>query len=133
VREYKAGHLSHREAYSFMVNAKVNLMEVVDNLRTFLDTGEDWERKNTSLQGVSIIKLPATRSRPASLAIEINPPDENGRPMKKKGIMVMSRDEMLAFRKIFGSDKLDVLLNAVEEVIPEKKTARKGSGDVIEI
>jgi hypothetical protein len=111
----------------------VNLMEVVNNLRTFLDTGEDWERKNTSLQGVSIIKLPATRSRPASLAIEINPLDENGRPMKKKGIMLMSRNEMLAFQKVFGNDKLDVLLNAVEEVVPAKKAVRKGSGDVIEI
>ncbi|HVP94006.1 MAG TPA: hypothetical protein VMS89_02425 [Methanoregulaceae archaeon] len=126
-------HLSPREAYPFIVGAEVNFMEVVDNLRTFLDTGEDWERKNTSLQGVSIIKLPATRNRAASLAIEINPPDAHGRPMKKKGIMLMSRDEMLAFRKIFGSDKLEVLLNAVEEVIPEKKTAGKGSGDVIEI
>jgi hypothetical protein len=131
--DFGACHLSRREAYPFIVRAAVNLMEVVDNLRTFLDTGEDWERKNTSLQGVSIIKLPATRSRAASLAIEINPPDENGRPMKKKGIMLMSREEMLAFRTIFGSDKLDVLLNAVEKVIPEKKTARKGSGDVIEI
>ena len=108
-------------------------MEVADNLRTFLDSGEDWERKNTSLQGVFIIKLPATRSRAASLAIEINPPDENGRPMKKKGIMLMSREEMQAFRKVFGNEKLEVLMNAVEEVIPEKKTAKKGTGDVIEI
>ena len=108
-------------------------MEVADNLRTFLDSGEDWERKNTSLQGVSIIKLPATRSRAASLAIEINPPDENGRPMKKKGIMLMSREEMQAFRKVFGSDKLEVLMNAVEEVVPEKKTSKKGMGEVIEI
>lgn len=116
-----------------MVRVAVDLMEVVDNLRAFLDSGEDWERKNTSLQGVSIIKLPATRSRAASLAIEINPLDENGRPMKKKGIMLMSKEEMQAFRKVFGSDKLEVLMNAVEEVVPEKKAARKGMGDVIEI
>ena len=116
-----------------MVRVAVDLMEVVDNLRAFLDSGEDWERKNTSLPGVSIIKLPATRSRVASLAIEINPLDENGRPMKKKGIMLMSREEMQAFRKVFGSDKLEVLMNAVEEVVPEKKAARKGMGDVIEI
>jgi hypothetical protein len=116
-----------------MVLIEVIVMEIVDNLRVFLDTGEDWERKNTTLPGVSIIRLPATRTRPASLAIEVNPVDENGRPMKKKGVMVMSRVEMLAFRQVFDNEKLGALLNAVEEVLPEKKGAKKSSGDVIEI
>jgi len=116
-----------------MVGTGVNVMEITENLRVFLDTGEDWERKNTSLAGVSIIRLPATRSRPASLAMEVNPVDENGRPMKKKGIMVMSRIELLAFRQIFGNEKLEQLLTAVEEVLPEKKGAKKSSGDILEI
>jgi hypothetical protein len=116
-----------------MVPVELDLMEVVDNLRTFLDTGDDWERKNTSLKGVSIIKLPATRTRAASLAIEINPLDENGRPMKKKGVMLMSREEMIAFRQVFGNEKLEALLNAVEEILPGRKAVKKGSGDIIEI
>ena len=112
-----------------MVGTGLNVMEITENLRVFLDTGEDWERKNTSLPGVSIIRLPATRNRPASLAMEVNPVDENGRPMKKKGIMVMSRIELLAFRQIFGNPKLEQLLAAVEEVLPEKKGAKKGAQD----
>lgn len=116
-----------------MVGTGVNVMEITENLRVFLDTGEDWERKNTSLPGVSIIRLPATRSRPASLAMEVNPVDENGRPMKKKGIMVMSRTELLAFRQVFGNEKLGQLLTAIEEVLPEKKGAKKSSGDILEI
>jgi hypothetical protein len=125
--------LSPRVAYTFMVGTGVIVMEITENLRVFLDTGEDWERKNTSLPGVSIIRLPATRSRPASLAMEVNPVDENGRPMKKKGIMVMGRGELLAFRQIFGNEKLEQLLNAVEEVLPEKKGAKKSSGGILEI
>jgi hypothetical protein len=116
-----------------MVGTRVNVMEITENLRVFLDTGEDWERKNTSLPGVSIIRLPATRNRPASLAIEVNPVDENGRPMKKKGVMVMSRVEMLAFRQVFVNEKLEQLLTAVEEVLPEKKGAKKNSGEILEI
>lgn len=108
-------------------------MEIAENLRLFLDTGEDWERKNTSLPGVSVIRLPATRSRPASLAMEVNPVDEQGRPMKKKGIMVMSRGELLAFRQVFASEKLEQLFNALEEVLPEKKAAKKTSGEILEI
>ena len=108
-------------------------MEIVENLRSFLETGEDWERKNTSLPGVSILRLPATRSRPASLAIEVNPLDGNGRPMKKKGLMLMSREEMVAFAKVFGNEKLGTLLGAVEEVLPPKKGGKKEAGDVLEI
>ena len=108
-------------------------MEITDNLREFLETGEDWERKSTSLPGVSLIRLPSTRSRPASLAIEVNPPDENGRPMKKKGLMVMSAQEIAAFRGIFSNPKLENLMKAMEAVLPEKKTTKKASRDVIEI
>jgi len=116
-----------------MVGTGVNVMEITQNLRVFIETGEDWERMNTTLPGVSIIRLPATRSRPASLAMEVNPVDENGRPMKKKGIMVMSRIELLAFQQVFRNEKLGQLLTAVEEVLPEKKGAKKSSGGILEI
>jgi len=108
-------------------------MEISENLRVFLESAEDWERKATTLPGVSIIRLPATRTRPATLAIEVNPPDANGRPMKKKGIMVMGREELLAFSNIFVNEKLMTLIDAIEAVTPEKKTPGKGQRDVLEI
>jgi hypothetical protein len=108
-------------------------MEISENLRVFLESAEDWERKATTLPGVSIIRLPATRTRPATLAIEVNPLDANGRPMKKKGIMVMGRDEITAFAEIFASGKLMTLIDAMEAVTPEKKTQKKGQRDVLEL
>jgi hypothetical protein len=108
-------------------------MEISENLRVFLESAEDWERKATTLPGVSIIRLPATRTRPATLAIEVNPQDANGRPMKKKGIMVMGREEVLAFAGIFTSEKLMTLIDAMEAVTPEKKIPGKGQRDVLEI
>jgi len=108
-------------------------MEIINNLREFLETGDDWERKSTSLPGVSLIRLPSTRSRPASLAIEVNPPDGNGRPMKKKGLMLMSSEEIAAFREIFSNPKLEGLMQVMESVMPEKKTTKKSPRDVIEI
>ena len=65
-------------------------MELTETLRTFIEEGQDWERKHTSVKGVSIIRLPATKNRPASLAIDINPLGQNGLPMKKKGIMIIN-------------------------------------------
>lgn len=109
-------------------------MELTDTLKAFIEEGEDWERKATSVPGVSIIRLPATRSRPASLAIDINPVRQNGLPMKKKGIMIMNAAELAAFREIFGSEKLDGLLKALEDVFPEKKSAASTKkSDVLQI
>jgi hypothetical protein len=88
-------------------------MQLTDTLRNFLENGEDWERKMTSIKGVTILKLPQTKSRSASLAIEINPLTEKGTPMKKKGVMIMSSGELNAFREIFTNEKVDVLITTI--------------------
>ncbi|OPX72112.1 MAG: hypothetical protein A4E38_00755 [Methanoregulaceae archaeon PtaB.Bin108] len=108
-------------------------MELNDTLRAFLETGDDWERKNTSVKGVSIIKLPGTKSRAPSLAIEINPVGEKGIPMKKKGVMVMSGGELRAFQEIFSNPKVDGLIRTIEDISPGKKGQKGGSGDILEI
>ena len=47
--------------------------ETVDNrLTDFLKEGKDWERKQTNVPGVFLLKLPPFRSRPACIAIEID-------------------------------------------------------------
>ncbi len=106
-------------------------MDVTSNLKEFLENGEDWERRNTNIPGVAIIRLPATKARSASLAIEVNPLDENGRPMKKKGVMVMSGQEIQAFRAIFENPKLENLALALEDILPQK--GQKKAGGVIEL
>ena len=94
-------------------------MELTDTLKEFMEEGGDWERKATSLAGVSIIRLPATENRPASLAIDVNPINESGLHMKKKGVMIMNAAELAAFRALFTSDKMDGLIKALETVLPE--------------
>jgi hypothetical protein len=112
----------------------VLFMELTETLKAFIEEGGDWERKATTLAGVSIIRLPATKNRPASLAIDINPLGENGLPMKKKGIMIMNAAELAAFRAVFNSDKMDSLLKALEEVLPERKTGAKSKkADVVQL
>ena len=103
----------------------VLLMELTETLRAFIEEGGDWERKATTLAGVSIIRLPATKNRPASLAIDINPLGENRLPMKKKGIMIMNATELAAFRAVFNNEKADSLVKALEEIFPERKSAAK--------
>ncbi|HZD43158.1 MAG TPA: hypothetical protein VE134_03795 [Methanomicrobiales archaeon] len=87
-------------------------------LTGFMESGGDWERRKSSVPGVSLIRLPPTKRRPASLAVEINPLRENGQPMKKKGVMIMSRSELAAFRTLFSSERVEGLLLSIEEVVP---------------
>lgn len=108
-------------------------MELNEILRAFLETGDDWERKNTSVKGVSIIKLPGTKNRAPSLAIEINPVSEKGIPMKKKGVMIMGGSELSAFREIFSNPKVDGLIRAIEDISPGKKGRKGGAADILEI
>ncbi|MEN6442498.1 MAG: hypothetical protein WC342_10590 [Methanoregula sp.] len=109
-------------------------MELTETLKTFIEEGQDWERKQTSVKGVSIIRLPATKNRAASLAIDINPIGDAGLPMKKKGIMIMNRAELAAFRTTFSNEKVDALITALEDVLPERKVAGKSAkADVLQI
>jgi hypothetical protein len=108
-------------------------MDMKDTLKSFLETGDDWERKETSLPGVSLIRLPRTKTRPASLAVEINPVNEKGAGIKKKGIMIMGLAELNAFQEVFSNEKLAVLLTAIEDVIPVKKIQKPEKSDILEI
>lgn len=110
-------------------------MEITEQLKTFIEEGQDWERKPTSVRGVTIIRLPKTKSRAPSLAIDINPVNENGVPMKKKGIMIMNTRELAAFRAAFNNEKVDTLFKALEEVLPERKVtaASQAKPNVLEI
>jgi len=115
-------------------NSKVLLMELTKTLKDFIEEGADWERKHTSVKGVSLIRLPATKNRAASLAIDINPVGENGLPMKKKGIMIMNAAELAAFRVTFNNEKVDSLIAALEDVLPERKsTGKPAKSDVLQI
>lgn len=109
-------------------------MELAATLRAFIEEGQDWERKQTSVKGVSIIRLPATKNRAPSLAIDINPIGDNGLPMKKKGIMIMNSAELAAFRTAFNNEKIDGLISALEEVLPERRsTGKPAKPDVLQI
>lgn len=109
-------------------------MELSEQLRVFIEEGQDWERKATSVKGVTIIRLPKTKNRAASLAIDFNPLNEQGVPMKKKGIMIMNAAELAAFRTAFNNEKVDNLIKALEEVLPERKAAAaSGKPEVLQI
>jgi hypothetical protein len=108
-------------------------MNIKETLETFLEEGKDWERKPTSLRGVTILRMPRTTTRPPTLAMEINPVDERGSPMKRKGIMIRSPKELEALRDVLGDQKVIHLMEALASVVPPVPSAGKEQAGMIEV
>jgi hypothetical protein len=108
-------------------------MNVTETLENFLLEGKDWERKATSLRGVSILRMPRTTTRPPTLAMEINPVDDRGMPMKRKGIMIRSPKELEALRNVLDDPKVANLMGALASVVPAVPASGKENTGMIEI
>ena len=60
------------------------------------------------------MKLPSSRSRQASIAIEINPVDAAGSATKKRGKVIKSASELDRFNRILANQKLMELARGID-------------------
>ena len=80
------------------------------------------------------MKLPSSRTRQATIAIQINPVDSAGSATKKRGIVVRSASELDEFNRILANQKLVELARKVDLVNPKHKEAPAPTGsNVFEI
>ena len=103
-----------------------------EKLEEFLQTGKDWGKVKTSVPGVFVMKMPGSKNREPSLSVEINPVDASGSPTKRRGLIIRSVDELLEFKDILSNEKVETLLEMLEDVnpgLPESKQSK----DVIEL
>src|SRR5437870_9820730 len=110
--------------------------EANERLRQFLNEGRNWERKATNIPGVFLFRLPATKGRPASLAIEINPVDTYGAITKKRGIVLRSASEFDEISRLLSHSKVDELSKKIDAVNPKREATTltgKAGPDVFEI
>ena len=47
--------------------------DINDKLSRFFREGQNWDKKPTNIEGVFLLKLPASKQSPSSVAIEVNP------------------------------------------------------------
>jgi len=105
-----------------------------DRLGQFLNEGRNWERKATNIAGVFLFRLPASKGRPASLAIEINPIDTYGSITKKRGVVIRSASELGEISRLLSHQKVGELSKMIDIVNPKgEATAGKGSPNIFEI
>jgi len=110
--------------------------ETVDNrLTDFLKEGKDWERKQTNVPGVFLLKLPVFKSRPACIAIEIDAMGQRGGGgNRRRGLIVRTKEDIEQLSKILNNDKVVELASALEKVNPVKSgTSSTVDSEVFEI
>lgn len=104
-----------------------------EKLSEFLETGKDWGKVKTSVPGVFVLKMPGTKNRQPSLAVEVNPVDAGGSPTKRRGLIIRSIEELLEFKEILTNEKIENLLEMLEDVNPESAKKGRDVKEVIEI
>jgi hypothetical protein len=109
-------------------------MSMGGKLLAFLSKSRDRERRSTTIPGIFLLKLPSSRSREASIAIEINPVDATGAVTKKRSIVIRSTSELDQFKNILVDQKLIELARRIDKVNPKQKEEVGPTGsDVFEI
>ncbi|MGY5873009.1 MAG: hypothetical protein RTV72_12240 [Candidatus Thorarchaeota archaeon] len=91
-----------------------------EELTDLLEHGKKWEQLKTTVPGIYIKKIPESKSRPACLAVEINPPDESGNPTKKTGVMIRSMKELGVIRELLALENVEEVLHMIEKICPHQ-------------
>jgi hypothetical protein len=104
-----------------------------EKLSDFLENAKDWEKVKTTLPGVFVMKMPGSKNRKPSLAVEINPVDAGGSPTKRRGLIIRTVPEYEEFKEILMNEKVENLLEMLEDVNPDSAKGGKTTKDVIEI
>ena len=88
-------------------------MEV--RIKKALNGVKAWQRIPTSLNGVFLVKTPA-KGGEENIMVEINPKDERGNLMKRRGLFLKNTLELEKFNDSLENHKLKAVLVALENI-----------------
>ena len=104
----------------------------IDHLQEHLLEGQNWEKVETDVPGVYVVKIPATKTRPAKLMVEVNPVDEaTGKPKKRKGLFIADFEMYVQFLEAMQDERIEKLIKTVDGINPQQ-TATKAKKIKIE-
>jgi hypothetical protein len=87
--------------------------QLESKIKETLENVKPWQRVPTSLEGVFLIKAP-TRGDQESIMVEINPLDEFGRPIKRRGIFIQHKIHLEKFLEVMQKPKLMEFLDTLD-------------------
>lgn len=89
--------------------------QLENKIKETLENVKPWQRVPTSLDGVFLIKAP-TRGDQESIMVEINPLDELGRPIKRRGIFIQRKVHLERFIEVMGEPRLMEFLATLDNM-----------------
>ncbi len=95
------------------------MSDIKSQLKEHLKSAKDWEKMETPIPGVFVVKIPPTKTRGAMLNLEVNPLKEGGAPTKRKGLFISSSEMLEGFREALSDEKISKLMNELDLVNPE--------------
>ena len=104
-------------------------------LSEFLEKGKDWERKQTNIPGVFLIRLPQFRSRPACVGVELDILNRGGGGNRRRSIILRTSGELQQLKDIINNGKLIELTSSIEKVNPvqQPNTGANLDNEIFEI
>lgn len=94
--------------------------QLENKIKEALKDVRPWQRVPTSVNGVYLVKTPADNSK-ETIMVEINPLNERGSPMKRRGLFLKDTSEFSGFKGIFQNESVMDLLDAIEEIDGKEK------------
>ena len=98
-------------------------------LKEFLENGKDWERKQTNIPGVFLIRLPQFRNRPACIGVELDVLNRGGGGNRRRGVIIRTREELQQLSEIVTNEKLNQLTSAIEKINPVQQSSMTANLD----
>lgn len=80
-----------------------------------LENVEPWQRVPTTLEGAFLVKTPE-KGNNKTIMVEINPLNEHGTPMKRRGIFLRHVIELERFMEVMQNDNLSELMKALDRM-----------------
>ena len=90
-----------------------------ESFKKFLETARVWDRTQTRTPGVFIRKMPGSKRKPPSLAMELNPPDSRGKPTKKSGCYIRNDADLSFYRDTIPLKNLEDIVKVLKKVNPD--------------
>ena len=100
--------------------------QLESKIKETLENVKPWQRVLSSLDGIFLIKAP-TRGDQESIMVEINPLDEFGRPIKRRGIFIQQKIQLEMFLEVMKKPKLMEFLDTLDAMAGNEGKEKVGT------
>lgn len=89
------------------------MADISAQLEEHLRNGDDWEKMETPIPGVYVVKIPESKTLKTRLNLELNPLKNDGKTIKKKGLFVNSKEMFVKFSELFLDEQVFQIIQAI--------------------